>query len=452
MSQPILPKDHSPGDDELRQFAEKFGPFEPPEGYSFEPEFKDPPPRTVPSELYQGRHFRKLRRAILGLFTAGVVLLACAPLPIVRIWGLYLLPLQYLPWIAVGLLALSGMGLIRYLLHQGPLVYVKEGVPRVARIAALFLRTKLLVNGVPSVYEYVAVLEHRDPQRGEAVYSADTHEISAHSKDSVSLTYRIGDYVTAVSLPSKSEKPPRLYGFLDLRPNLGVVRSAEAGHGGALTVIFAVGAIGGFLFLMGWNAYAVSKYQPLEMTFQDYVPPFTIGAATLGIGLIVAIAWGVRRERRKFEKRNQQAAAEGGAVELFHRPKVGLFGQGLFLTVLLLVGLPMLGGGTMICWTFSLNALGDSSPPKLRPVRVREMWMTTHNFIFRNYTIEYEFIDDPAKTKQELLSTPWHMASFGQSRSGLAHIRRGLLGWPWVETITPCDPNIRWIPLPKNKR
>ena len=102
--------------------------------------------------------------------------------PSCSIWGLYLLPLQYLRWIGLALLALSLASWICSVSLRGPLIYVEEGVPLVARIAALFLRTKLVVEGTPSVYEYVAVLEHRDPSTDKMTFTTATHEISAASR------------------------------------------------------------------------------------------------------------------------------------------------------------------------------------------------------------------------------------------------------------------------------
>ena len=65
------------------------------------------------------------------------------------------------------------------------------------------------------------------------------------------------------------------------------------------------------------------------------------------------------------------------------------------------------------------------------------MWTITHDFVFREYTIEYYFDDDAAKERHNLLTTPGHIASFGLRRTGLAQVHKGLFGWPWVETIVP---------------
>src|SRR5436189_5833683 len=117
----------------------ELGPFDPPRDYQFEPEFQDQPPRSIPSELRLGRHARKGRRVVWGFLAAGIICLACSPLPIVKTWGLYFLPLQYLLWIGVGCLFISALQLVSYLWSGGPYRYVKEGVPLIVRINDLAL-------------------------------------------------------------------------------------------------------------------------------------------------------------------------------------------------------------------------------------------------------------------------------------------------------------------------
>lgn len=111
------------------------------------------------------------------------------------------------------------------------------------------------------------------------------------------------------------------------------------------------------------------------------------------------------------------------------------------MSLVLVAGSFLLGGLTMLCWCFSANAILDRSPAELRPVQITDMLMTTHSFLFREYTIEYHTLDNDKKRK--LLSTPEHMEKF-ETDLGIAVVRRGRLGWRWVETIlpvtAPCRP------------
>src|SRR5262249_5210045 len=91
------------------------GRFEPPKNYEFEPEFQEQPPCSIPADLRLGRYARGKRKAVWGFFVAGVICLTSSLLPIVKTWGLYLLPLQYLLWIGIGCLVISVLQLISYL-------------------------------------------------------------------------------------------------------------------------------------------------------------------------------------------------------------------------------------------------------------------------------------------------------------------------------------------------
>ena len=159
----------------------------------------------------------------------------------------------------------------------------------------------------------------------------------------MTLTYRVGDYVTAVYLRSKPEKSLRLYGFLDLRPKLGVIASAKQ-EAGVLHVIALIAAIAALFFALGWNVYAFGKFSPVELSIRDHALPFAIGAVILGGIFLGSIAWSIRRDRRKLEEKNQQAAVQGGAIEIPWRSKIGLFGHGRLMSILLLFGGAMLGG------------------------------------------------------------------------------------------------------------
>jgi hypothetical protein len=445
MSQPIPTPGDAPSGDELQQFEQRFGPFDPPPRYQFEPEFNNPVPRPIPPELYQGPYCHRRRMAIIGMFSAGIVLLVCYLFPFVRSLGLYVLPLQYLHWLAVFLVTMSGVGWVTYLSFRGPLAYVEEGIPLVARIVDLSLRLKSTFHGVPAAFEYVATLQHLDPVTGELVLSSARHEVLAADKDRVTLSYRVGDYVTAVYLPRNPAKSLRLYGFLDLRPDLGVVpRMVPRGESNQWTVmqlIRTIGASGGFFLMMVWSVYAFGKFTPLEFSFCNLGVPLLIGMV-LGGGWLRYMARRARKARSTLEESNQANAAERGAVETPLQPKGGLFGKGrrIMRSAFFAFAIMMLGGAVMVSWAFTLNALFDSSPAVFRPIRIREMWMITHDFVFREYEIEYELADDPAKETHKLLTTPSHMESFGPLRSGFAHVRRGLLGWPWVETLTPTKP------------
>jgi hypothetical protein len=198
--------------------------------------------------------------------------------------------------------------------------------------------------------------------------------------------------------------------------------------------VLGVSGLFAFFGVLIWNVYAISKYSPLEITFSVAAIPVSLGGLILGGGLIAWLASRQARSRRDLAERNEKALAAGEAVEL-EAPKRGLFGShGLIMSIVIGFGALMLGGGIVLCWCFTANALLDNSKPEFRPVEIVEFWSTTHSFLFREYEIEYRF---PGEQKtRKLLSTPAEMRQF-RMRLGLAEVHAGRFGWPWVKDIAP---------------
>jgi hypothetical protein len=374
---------------------------------------------------------------MVGAIVAGILCVAFGQLPILKVWGLYVLPLAYLSWIGVGLLVLGAVGWISGKVRRGPIQYVEEGIPLVARIRDLVLQPTMVVNGQPTTYAFKSAIEYRDPDTGALVTGqAESRGLSSSAKDKYRTSYRVGDYVTAVYLKSNPAKTLRLYGFLELRPDLGLLRAEGAQPPSLLKTVLGVTAVFALFGVLFGNVYALSKYQPLDLTFNQAAVPVGVGGVVLGGGLVAWLASRQARARRELAARNAKAVAAGEAVELETR-KRGLFGSyGWLMTVVIGFGAVMLGGIIVLCWCFTANALLDTSKPEFRPVEIVEFWSTTHSFLFREYEIEYRF---PGERKTEkLLSTPAHMRQF-RSREGMAEVHAGRFGWTWVKTLVPLQ-------------
>jgi hypothetical protein len=429
---PTLPS--NPNSPPLEDFAA-------PPSYRFEPELQETPPRHFPEEFRNSPYFVRQRNAMVGLLVAGVLCVAFAQLPILHEWGLYVLPLAYLNWIGTGLLVLGAASWITSKQRRGPIQYVEEGTPLVARIRELVLRPTAIVNGQPTTYAFSALIEYREPETGALVEKqVDSRGFSASAKDKYRTSYRVGEYVTAVYLKSNPAKTLRLYGFLEIRPDIGLLTTRAAEPPSVLKTGLSVGAIFGLFGLLFWNVYAFSKYQPLELTFERAAAPVVVGGLVVGGGLIAWLAVRQARARRDLAARNEKAIAAGEAVELEAR-KRGLFGaHGLLMTMVIGAGALLLGGGVVLCWCFTANAMFDTSKPELRPVEIVEFWSTTHSFLFREYEIEYRF---PGETQsRKLLSSPAHMHQF-RSRQGVAEIHAGRFGWSWIKTIAPPEVTLK---------
>jgi hypothetical protein len=299
------------------------------------------------------------------------------------------------------------------------------------------LRPTLVVNGQPSTYVFSAVLEYRDPDTGVLVgKQVDSRDFSASAKDKYRTSYRVGDYVTAVYLKSNSAKTLRLYGFLELRPDVGLLRAQATRPPSLLKTVLGVSAVFGFLGVLFWNVYAFSEYQPLELAFNQIALPMGVGGVLLGGPIISWLALRQARARRDLAGKNEKALAAGEAVELEPR-KRGPFGaHGFVLTLVIGAGALLLGAAMVVSWCITANALMDKSKPEFRPVEIVEFWSTTHSFLFREYEIEYRFAGEQQTRK--LLSTPARMRRFRTQR-GVAEVHAGRFGWTWVKELAPAQ-------------
>src|SRR5215469_16474139 len=138
-------------------------PFSPPSGHRFEPELQETPPQHVPEEFRDSPYYVRQRNTTVGVIVAGILCVAFGQLPILKEWGLYVLPLAYLSWIGVGLMVFGAIGWISSKVRRGPIQYVEEGIPVVARIRELVLRPTATVNGQPTTFAFTAAIEYRDP-------------------------------------------------------------------------------------------------------------------------------------------------------------------------------------------------------------------------------------------------------------------------------------------------
>src|SRR5215469_9864726 len=99
-------------------------PFSPPSGYRFEPELQETPPRHIPEEFRNSPYFVRQRNNIVRLLLVGALSVAFGQLPILKEWGLYLLPLAYLSWIGSGLLLIGAATWLSSKVRRGPIQYV----------------------------------------------------------------------------------------------------------------------------------------------------------------------------------------------------------------------------------------------------------------------------------------------------------------------------------------
>lgn len=428
--------DDSTGFEGQSEFAAdpQLGPFNPPASYRLEPELDGPAPRPIPDVLREGPYGQSQRRTLVGLIAAAVCCLIAAFVPIVRHWGNYLLPLAYLEWIGVGLVGLAAVLWVRQRFSKGPYAYVEHGTPLVGRVRRVMLGCNLVLNDTPTTYQFVVHAEFCHPRSGELLIAELTsNDISAEVKDKRTCSFRVGDYVTLVYLGPEPDGSLRIYGFLGLRPDLGVVnREGEATPSAVHTALGVIAVFAG-IFLCVYGALAALRYFPIAMPSAVALPAALGAAASVGIGSGL-IYRSRRRKQLKLEARNVAAASAGEAIELqVDRPTTSK----LFYTVIIGLGLAFLGaalaGGALFC----ANAWLDDSQAQRRPVEIDEMIQTTHNFVVREYSIKYHFIDDSVThTYRTSLDDLERFPGLSPN----AIVREGYFGWAWVERLEPEMP------------
>ncbi len=420
--------------------TDAFGPgadhdgFAPPKDFQFEPELQPLPPRGIPYFLREGRYARRQRKTIWSFAVLGLVLIGLGALPIMKVWGQFVLPLAYVVWIGIACLFIAGLIALGSRLLSGAFRYVEDGIPIVARVTELYLAPAVLVHEQGAAYHFVADAEYLDPDSGELTSRQFTsNSFPADVKHKRTTSFRVGDYVTAIYLPNNPEKTLQLYGFLDLNPHVGVidVESSDNLWKSLLTVI----AIPVLFFVLGWNVYAYGRYCPLESNFAQMWIPLAIGAVFFGGALIAWLVIESRVEEHKRRALNERSLETGGPIQRSQERDQGWSASmgGGFISVILIAGSLLLGGLTVLCWAFTINSLLDNSPPDVRKVEIDQLVVSTRYFIFREFTIEYHFPGE-AET-HTLMSTPEQMEKLAGLKQGRAHVHAGRLGWPWVKSI-----------------
>ena len=415
-------------------------PFSPPTTYTFEPELHGPAPRRISEELRQGPHARRQRNAILALLGSGALCWVISYPTAIRDVGQYLLPLAYLDWIGLGLLALGAGAFLLKTVMPGPLRYVESGIPTVALIRSIVKEPARIVNGQVADLRFRVLTELVLPGSNQPILREIlSPTFSVIRKDRVTTSFAVGDYVTAVFLPRDPAGTLRLYGFLNLRSGLGLVDRRKTASQRSWPAKVALEILGGVVVfaILFWNVYAFSQFEPLEPSYREATWFMVLGGIVLGGGFLLATYLGHRTELRQIEDRNREAAVRGEALETEASSfwaRSGLYGFGF--KVLIFVGGLLLGAVTGLCWAYSLNSLLDESEPRLQPVEVHQAYTETTNFVLRRYLVKYRLPGD--EEDRELSTTPDNVRALLGS-SGIATIRAGWLGWPWIEGIRPLD-------------
>lgn len=403
----------------------------PVESQTLPKELVGPAPRELPDSVKSGRLAQRRRQVFWGCMTAGGLCAAIAPLPFVDTLALYVLPLGYLTWIAVGLAVIGAANYFVPAELNKACRYIREGQTAFARVCSLVKTPTVLVEGQVTTYAFVAQVELLHPETGEPVQrEVKSRDFPAGEKDQTDTRFRVGDAVPVVWLPGRFDKTLQIYDFLEATPESSLVRRTVQSP--LWKTILLVAAIPLIFFALFWNIYAFGRYSPPDFDYlRQGIVPMAIGG-TVGLAVLLLSAFATLKRNRQRVQRNTQAAAAGEAIEL--QPRQNALRTVVF-GLALTAGAILLSGATVLGWCFTANALFDRSEPKFAPVLITNMTQTTHAFLFREYELEYRFLK--SADSQKMLTTPQHLGQFA-AQIGLARLREGWLGWQWVETVEPA--------------
>ena len=342
------------------------------------------------------------------LLALGVMCFVFAPLPFVKGLSNYILPLAYLNWIGLGLIALGTLVWMKSIAKGGKFAYVRKGEPFAGRV--LNIQRDETKNEAGEVFRYVAHVQFLHPETAlpqELLIPHDeTWQLS--QADRYACTLQPGDEVTLVGMPGKIDKTARVYGFLGLNPEREYfLKNGRPIQGvspfTAIMVAFLIaGAV--LLFMAGFEAIMFSV--PLSGGWA-----LPVGFAVGGFFFAGVLALLFR------------ASAKASGTQVGN-PIAGFVVGGFFGAIAGPVAFMLLNSGL------------DAGAPVFEPVEIVGYWETTHNFVIRDYEVEYRRLNEADTDKMHIRFS--QIANLGDAGYGALEIRPGQFGHEWAKAIRPA--------------
>lgn len=414
------------------------GAFSPPADYTFETELQAPVPRPTSDLTRRSGMGLRHKWGWRAVIVFGVACVIVGALPAVHRWSQWVLPLAFLSWIGVGIIVIGLLGSLDRSYSSVPDRYLRESMSLVARVLEL-VKVPVKAHYGHAEYAFRALVEFRDPETGEhSCQECLSRDFTAGAKDAYATSFKVGDYVTAVYLPGNPRGSLGLFGFLELLPEKGVVRSRPL-WADLWKDLLSLSALGGLFAMLMWNIYAFRRYHPIDFDYRSALWPMLIGGIAFA-ALFHSRAWLRRRRERQWIAEERAAAqARGEEFEVGRLPSWGMPGRRSFMKVLAFFGNIGLGAVTALCRCFTANAWLDDSPAEFRAVEIAARRIETRGGVFREYLVEYRLLD--ARRKNTFSTTPGRWAAL-VNREAIAELHAGRFGWPWVKALRPMPETI----------
>lgn len=384
----------------------ELAPFDPPSNFDHGEEFEAQAPRPIPKYLRQGSHGRRKRGMIYSLIALGIMFIVFWPIPFVQGLSFYILPLTWLHWIGFGLIVLGVWQYLAGLVSTGRYTYVKNGEPFTGRV----LDCQKVDSGTADVpaFRHVARVEFRHPETDQHLIQdlPEPDNWSTSKLNQMSCPLKRGDYVTLVRLPGKDDSSHALYGFLGLDPEREyILKNDQPMRGTSPFTAIMVAFLIAFVVLLLMAAFDVIMFSfPIG---GDWKLPTGLAVGGFFVGGFLGRFWWSKSENQSKSK----------------SPTPSFLGVGF------------LGAVSLIISFFILNSRLDNASTNLEPIEIVEYWNTTHNFIVRDYELEYKKLADGETTKQHMRFS--QITRLYGSRYGVEEISPGRFGYPWSKGIHP---------------
>lgn len=403
------------------QAASDLVPFDPPADFDHGEEFQPEIPRPIPRKLRRGSFARRNHGIAMTWTALGAAFVLISPWDVVWKMSFYVLPLAYLGWVGLAMIAIGVIVLIQNRLTKKRFEYVVAGQPFVGRVLDVQEHETVTINpetkAPMSRIRYQIAVEYENPETHRSEFATLLTDESWDKSQTVhySLEVQPGDYATLVAMPGNIAATVRIYGLLGLDPKREFLKFKGKPLSGIspIKAIAIAGIVFGIMWMFVGFFYVITFCFPEEWNWP-------LGMTAMGLGGVAGVILGLMIQRSSVTEANEANKSSAAVV-------AGSFGLiGLF------VGLMGLG---------LINALCDQSPSRYVPIEIVNHWQRTHNFIIRDYELEFsEF--GIAKTTKAHVSVDTLMR-IGQSRFGVKELRDGGLGLEWIADYHPME----WLPV-----
>lgn len=397
-----------------------------PDDFLMPPELAGVAPRRIPDEFYQRRQVR--RPSIIGwiLIAIGVASLIAGAKP----WGG--------PWRQIGFYVgvIPGlMGFVVILMSRRDLKYVQDAVVGSGRILKQTLVPAADYNGETIALKHVLLLgmELSDGTLTQKEFSG----LQVDANGGPRAHFRVGDVLPLVWFPGRFEKTVIPYPFLNFRRDDTLVRNTGETNGWLKKLGTAVAVIAIFAVLIG-NLFLLMRCVPVGMNVPVVIAIGIGGAVFLGGAIFWVTIGECRRSERRRQERNKAAEFEHFAAEVgaSHALLTNTL-KGWMYRIAVGAGSLLMGGLSLVLWSFGANQFFDQSPPQNRVIEILGVRQTGGNSPRTELT--FRPIDEPnAEYSREYVPRDLPKFPLIKGQRAQAEWHTGAFGWPWIGELRPA--------------